>query len=169
MTENGVDVSARSRLPALGPHGEGWVAAQLALYAAVAAAGWMGPPWPSHLRARLRIAAALAASASSVMMMGGSAALGGALTANPLPRAGADLRQGGLFGVVRHPIYGGALLGAFAWSLWFSPAALAPTAATGLFLELKSRREEAWLAERHGGDYDAYRGRVRRRFLPGLW
>jgi protein-S-isoprenylcysteine O-methyltransferase Ste14 len=36
-----------------------------------------------------------------------------------------------------------------------------------LFLELKARREEAWLVARYAG-YEAYRRRVRWKFFPGL-
>jgi protein-S-isoprenylcysteine O-methyltransferase Ste14 len=37
----------------------------------------------------------------------------------------------------------------------------------GAYLELKSRREERWLAERYPG-YEAYRRRTRWKFVPGL-
>jgi protein-S-isoprenylcysteine O-methyltransferase Ste14 len=47
------------------------------------------------------------------------------------------------------------------------PLALVPTAVAAVFLELKSRREEAWLAERYT-EYDEYRRRVRWRFIPGV-
>jgi protein-S-isoprenylcysteine O-methyltransferase Ste14 len=36
------------------------------------------------------------------------------------------------------------------------------------FVELKSRREEQWLAERHA-DYADYRRRTRRRFIPFVY
>jgi protein-S-isoprenylcysteine O-methyltransferase Ste14 len=102
------------------------------------------------------------------MVVGGSIDLGAALTPNPRPRTGAGLRDRGLYRRVRHPIYGGVILGSLAWSLWLSPTALAPTALTAVFVDLKSRREEAWLEERYPG-YASYRSRVRRRFLPLLW
>jgi hypothetical protein len=41
------------RIPALGPRGEGWVLAQLALAALIVGAGIAGPPWlatPGSLR-----------------------------------------------------------------------------------------------------------------------
>jgi protein-S-isoprenylcysteine O-methyltransferase Ste14 len=69
--------------------------------------------------------------------------------------------------VVRHPIYGAGIVLALGWSLATSPLALLATVVLALFFELKSRREEAWLEERHPG-YDAYRNRVRWRFIPGI-
>ncbi len=56
------------------------------------------------------------------------------------------------------------LLGAAGWALARSPWAFVPAAALWLLFDLKSRREEAWLADRYPG-YAAYRARVRRRFL----
>jgi protein-S-isoprenylcysteine O-methyltransferase Ste14 len=85
-----------------------------------------------------------------------------------MPRDGRELREEGIYAVIRHPIYGGVILSALGWSLWLSPAALVPTAATGAFLDLKSRREEMWLVERYSR-YRDYRARVRNRFLPLVW
>jgi protein-S-isoprenylcysteine O-methyltransferase Ste14 len=95
----------------------------------------------------------------------GVVALGGALTPYPRPRPGAHLRDRGPYALVRHPIYGGVVLSALGWSLWRSPLALAPSALTAAFLDLKSRREERWLEDTHP-DYALYRQRVRGRLLP---
>lgn len=68
---------------------------------------------------------------------------------------------------MRHPIYGGIILGGFGWALLTaSPAALAVAAALIPFFWLKSSIEERWLEQRFDG-YDAYRGRTRR-FIAGL-
>jgi protein-S-isoprenylcysteine O-methyltransferase Ste14 len=48
-----------------------------------------------------------------------------------------------------------------------SPLALVPTVALVLVLETKSRLEEFMLEERFP-EYDAYRRRVRWRFVPGV-
>ena len=68
---------------------------------------------------------------------------------------------------MRHPIYGGVILLALGWSLASSPVGLIPTALLVALLELKSRREEAWLVERYP-EYETYRARTPHRFLPWL-
>ncbi len=85
-----------------------------------------------------------------------------ALTPLPYPRDGAGLVETGVYARVRHPIYGGLVLAAFGWGLLAaSPVAIALAAVLLGFFELKSRREEVWLAERFPG-YPAYRERTRR-------
>jgi len=57
---------------------------------------------------------------------------------------------------------------ALGWGLVMaSPMALAGAVLLGVFFDLKSRREEAWLVEQFGG-YAAYRRR-RRRLIPWLY
>jgi protein-S-isoprenylcysteine O-methyltransferase Ste14 len=94
--------------------------------------------------------------------------LGGNLTPFPRPRADAGLVDTGAYRLVRHPIYGGLILGALGWGLaTASPAALAGTVVLAVFFDLKSRREEAWLAAQFKG-YAAYRSRTRR-LIPWLY
>jgi protein-S-isoprenylcysteine O-methyltransferase Ste14 len=81
---------------------------------------------------------------------------------------GAELREAGLYGLARHPIYGGVLLLGLGWWLASSPLALLPMALLAGLFEAKSRREERWLVEHHPA-YEDYRRRVRRRFIPYLW
>ncbi len=93
--------------------------------------------------------------------------LGDALTALPKPRRKATLVERGVYRRIRHPIYGGVILGCIGWSLaTASFVSLGAAAATTLVLALKSVREEAWLVERFA-EYRAYRARSRR-FLPWL-
>ena len=95
--------------------------------------------------------------------------LGASLTPLPVPRSGATLKDSGPYRLVRHPIYGGGILVALGWSIVFaSIAGLCLTLALTLVLDLKSRREELWLAEHYDG-YAAYRRRTPRRFLPFLY
>ena len=75
--------------------------------------------------------------------------------------------MGGVYRRVRHPIYGGLILIAVGWSLISSPLALVFTFVLGLLLEVKSRLEESMLVQRFP-EYDAYRDRVRWRFVPGV-
>jgi protein-S-isoprenylcysteine O-methyltransferase Ste14 len=94
--------------------------------------------------------------------------LGRWITPMPRPPAQADLQQRGVYALVRHPIYGGVMLLALAWSLFTSPWALLPTIALAGLLLMKSRLEEHWLGERFP-DYPEYARRVRHRFLPFVW
>jgi len=93
--------------------------------------------------------------------------LGEALTASPIPRANAELVTGGVYGLMRSPIYAGlmtagvalVLIGASAWHvvIW--------VALVGL-LSAKARWEERMLVAEHP-DYRSYGARVGR-FVPGL-
>ena len=160
--------STGTGLPALGSRGEGWALGQLVLLGGAAAAGVCGASWPPAGRHTRAAAAGVIALAGAGLLLGGGAGLGRQLTPFPKPVADGELRDDGVYGLIRHPMYGGALLGLLAWALVSSPLALAPLAAAGGFLEAKSRREEAWLEEQHPG-YAAYRQRVRRRFVPYIW
>jgi len=159
---------AQTRLPALGPHGEGWVALQAVLFLAEVACGLRGPRWPRAAAPLLLPAAAVLLAAGLALFAGGSVRLGRLLTPFPRPVAGGEVRRGGAYGLVRHPLYGGVFLVGFAWALLSSPLALPPAALTLPFFELKRRREEAWLREAHP-DYEAYSREVQRRFIPFLW
>jgi protein-S-isoprenylcysteine O-methyltransferase Ste14 len=144
------------------------VVAQLGAYALVALAGLRGRRWPQRATLPLTAAAIPAAAVGAAMITAGVVTLERSITPNPRPRSGGTLHERGLYGVVRHPIYGGVILSALAWSLWRGPAAVGPTALTVVVVDLKSRREEAWLLERYPG-YRSYRDRVRWRFLPRVW
>lgn len=154
--------------PELGPRGEGWAALQLALMAAIAMAGMRGRRWPSWTRGPRLLTAAPAALAGAYLLAAGIGALGRQLTPFPKPVESASLRRHGAYGLVRHPMYGGGLLLALAWSLVSSPAALAPWAVSALFLDAKRRREEAWLSEEQP-DYEAYRQEVPHSLVPFVW
>jgi len=95
----------------------------------------------------------------------GATALGRGLTALPLPNAQAQLRTGGLYRWVRHPIYSGLLLTAasIAASSGSVPRAVAFALLVTL-LTIKARWEEARLQRRFEG-YAEYARRTPR-FLP---
>jgi protein-S-isoprenylcysteine O-methyltransferase Ste14 len=157
-----------SRLPALGPRGEGWVAIQLVLFALLAVAGSMGPAWGEPWLTLGRAVGAVHVGAGVILAALGLVGLRENLTAVPRPVAGGRLIAHGVYGVVRHPIYAGIILAGVGWGLvTASPAALAVAAGIGVFFDLKSRREEAWLLEAYP-TYDEYRRRVRK-LLPFLY
>jgi len=105
--------------------------------------------------------------AGIAVMIVASLGLGRGLTAAPLPNTHAKLRTGGLYRLVRHPIYTGLLL--------FTLAQVAASgsvlvALAGLLLvvliNVKARWEEARLAERFV-EYPDYARRTPR-FVPSL-
>jgi len=134
----------------------------------LAAAAPIGPAWPRLWLEPLRIGAAAVGFGGLWLMAGGARRLGRQLTPFPRPVEEGALQQGGVYRLVRHPIYGGVLLLSIAWSMLTSPLALVPAALLALLFAVKSRREEAWLVEAHPGYLD-YRRRVRRRLIPFVW
>ncbi len=155
-------------LPRLGRRGEGWVAPQPVLLAAIAAAGIRGSRWPSPARGVRMGAAGATALVGLYLFAGGATGLGRQITPFPKPVEEGSVKRSGAYGLVRHPIYGGVLLLTLAWSLLSSPLALAPWTVAAIFLDAKRRREEAWLLEAHP-DYEEYRASVRHSFVPFVW
>lgn len=150
-----------STLPSLGPRGEGWVAIQFVLLAAIGLAALTGPAWDEPIRPVTTVAGFALAILGLAMAMLGLRDLGSNLTPLPYPRAEAQLVETGIYARVRHPIYGGIIVGAVGWGLaTASIVALVLAAVLTGFFVLKSRREEAWLAARFP-DYTAYRDRTR--------
>jgi protein-S-isoprenylcysteine O-methyltransferase Ste14 len=157
-----------TRLPTFGRRGEGWVALQVVLIAALVLGGLLGDAWPDAWHAYLIGASIPLALAGAYLLLGGGAGLGRQLTPFPKPVDDGALRRGGAYRFVRHPMYGGVLLLALAWALVSSPLALAPWAISAAFLDAKRRREEAWLAEAYP-DYGGYRADVRHALVPFVW
>jgi protein-S-isoprenylcysteine O-methyltransferase Ste14 len=96
------------------------------------------------------------------LLLAGIIRLGPALTPLPFPKDQAPLVQTGPFALVRHPMYSGGLAHAVGialltvgWLTWVYTAALF------LLLDVKSRREERWLADRFS-EYGSYQRRVRK-------
>ena len=158
----------RESLPALGRRGGGWVSLQAAFLGAAVATGVFGMAWPTPARYWLAAPGALFALAGAALLVGGGQRLGRQLTPFPRPVADGTLRQDGVYAMVRHPMYGGALLVILGWALITSPWAMLPFGFAAIFLDAKRRREEAWLVEQYPG-YTEYRQHVRRRFIPWLW
>jgi protein-S-isoprenylcysteine O-methyltransferase Ste14 len=154
-----------SRLPALGPRGEGWVVLQFLLFGLIVLAGSLGPAWDEALRAATSAVGAVAIVAGGLLAVRGIVDLRENLTPLPHPKEQSRLIERGAYRLVRHPIYGGLILAAAGWGLWTaSPAALLLTLVLLGFFDLKSRREEHWLEARHP-DYAGYRARTKR-FFP---
>lgn len=157
-----------TRVPTLGPRGEGWVFIQMILLVGVAVTGLLGARWPQNLQAPALVTAIVSGVAGLWLAWSGVRRLGTSLSPLPKPPRRSELTESGVYALVRHPIYGGILLLALAWSLALSPWALVPAGALAIALMMKSRLEEQWLTDRHP-TYPGYRERVRRRFVPYLW
>jgi protein-S-isoprenylcysteine O-methyltransferase Ste14 len=157
-----------TRLPSLGPRGEGWVVLQFLLLAGLAVAGLLGPGWSGTIRTVTSVLGLALLAAGGLLAVRGLIDLRHALTPLPYPREDADLVDSGAYRLVRHPIYGGIVLGAAGWALLTaSIAAVVLAVVVGAFFDLKSRREEVWLVFRHAG-YQAYRQRTKR-LVPWLY
>lgn len=162
------DRPSASRLPDLGPRGEGWVALQVVLFALLAVAGTLGPAWGEPWLTFGRLVGAVHLVAGALIAGLGLLGLRENLTAVPRPVQNGRLVAHGVYGIVRHPIYAGIILAAVGFGLvTASPPALGVAAVLGVFFDLKSRREEAWLLVAYP-EYGAYRRRVRK-LLPLLY
>jgi len=156
--------------PALGPRGEGWVVAQLVLFAAIAMAGLSdasaqgGALWGPATNALGYVGMVLGCALAAW----GGWDLRASLSPFPRPTAGAALVQDGAYRLIRHPIYSGVVLAALGWGV-VNGSAVSILLAGALFVlfDLKSRREELWLEEVLPG-YPAYRARTKR-FIPWLY
>jgi len=141
---------------------------QFVLLALVAAAGLAGPASDGAARTVTNVLGAAFMAAGLVLALRGVLDLREALTPLPHPRDGASLVETGSYRLVRHPIYGGLVLGAAGYGLLAaSPLAIAGSVVLLGFFRLKSAREETWLEARYPG-YDTYRARTRR-MIPFLY
>ncbi len=153
--------------PTLGWRGQALVAGQFVLFGvlAVVALSTAGAD-PSAL---LTLGGLAVAALGGLLVVGALLGLGTSLSALPDPRPGSELSERGVFGLVRHPIYGGLLLGGISSSIllqtWWPLPVLAVLA--GL-LTVKAGLEERALTLMHPG-YTDYAARVRRRFIPFVW
>jgi protein-S-isoprenylcysteine O-methyltransferase Ste14 len=126
------------------------------------------PRWGQPWSGISLVVGLLLMAGGGLLVVVGLFSLGGNLTIFPKPKADSSLVQSGAYGLVRHPIYSGAIIGAFGWALaWASPLALLYALALLLFFDIKSRREEQWLMARYP-DYGQYRRRVRK-LIPFLY
>jgi protein-S-isoprenylcysteine O-methyltransferase Ste14 len=159
---------ADRRLPDLGGRGEGWVLLQVVLLGAIAVSGIAGPVWGGWPRQAGMVLGAVLIWAGGVLAFRGVVDLRENLTPFPKPLENARLVETGAYRTVRHPIYGGLILGALGWGLLTaSPLGLLGALVLAGFFDLKSRREEIWLSEKYE-EYSAYRGRTRR-LLPWIY
>ena len=88
------------------------------------------------------------------------------ISAHPAPAPGASLLRDGIYGLVRHPMYGGVLLMALAVAVFDrNLIAISLTAGLAALFFGKSSYEETLLEEAFLG-YSDYQEQVSRRFIP---
>jgi protein-S-isoprenylcysteine O-methyltransferase Ste14 len=110
-----------------------------------------------------------------LMLFGGALAVAGLLglggnnlTALPYPRDESTLVVTGPYRLVRNPIYSGLIFGAFGYALWVNGWLTLIYALTlFIFFDIKSRKEERWLAEKFP-EYPAYQSRVKK-LIPWIY
>lgn len=139
-----------------------FVAGQGALLVAIlvlpAGRAWILPEWMATAARWLQLG-------GTVVLVLGLVNLGASLTALPTPTPNATLRTGGLYRVVRHPIYTGLLALTIGAALRSGSWAVAGCAAAlVVWLSVKARWEEGHLRARYP-DYAAYAERTPR-FVP---
>ena len=159
-----------TRIPALGPRGEGWVATQILMLVLVAVLGALQLPSAKAQSGGLAVigAGVLLMSLGAWVVIRGVRSLGRSRTAMPYPREDASLVTGGIYRTLRHPIYIGLIAMAVGWAcITLSSLALLAAVALAVVLDLKARREEAWLSTRYP-EYSAYQARTHR-FIPGVY
>lgn len=149
-----------------GSRGEWWVAGQMLLMLAA----MVSPPTgnvPEQWRAGTRLGGVILIGAGVLVAVAGMQRLGANLTPVPYPRENGTLITGGIYGVVRHPIYLGVLLGTLGWAvLRHSLVALLVTLALFVLFDRKAAREEVWLTQKYAG-YAEYRRHVHK-LIPWL-
>jgi protein-S-isoprenylcysteine O-methyltransferase Ste14 len=165
------DPLAPTRIPALGPRGEGWVIGQVVLLGACLVLGVRNigrfdlGNFPGWLLLFVGLPIMLL---GAVVLATGVRDLGRSMTPWPRPHQGASLVETGIYATVRNPIYAGMIVLAIGWAAFTaSPTALLAALVLASWLDVKARREEAWLSARYPG-YDAYRARTSR-FVPGVY
>ncbi len=124
-----------------------------------------GTLWPGGIFVSV-VAGVMMGLAGAVGIAGGIR-LGSNLTPNPIPRPAGTLETGGIYRLVRHPIYSAVLiLGAGLTTLGNSWSHLLIFVLLVMLLGVKARAEELLLRQRFP-DYAEYQARVGR-FVPGV-
>ncbi len=151
--------------------GTAWVVGQGILLALISLSPVLigdRPAWPDSLAGTTILLSIPAVIAGCLLIALSAVQLGSSFTIFPRPRDGGSLIQNGIYGRVRHPMYGGVLLIALGWSFfWLNIPALVLTLALGVLFDLKARREEGWLGQKYP-ECSAYRQHVRK-LIPWIY
>ncbi|HEY7025664.1 MAG TPA: isoprenylcysteine carboxylmethyltransferase family protein [Candidatus Limnocylindrales bacterium] len=158
-----------SNMPALGRRGGGWVGIQLLLIGALLVAGMRGRGDVDGAMLLLAVTVGtILIAIGAALVFAGIRGLRTSVSPYPKPNEDGYLITDGVYAYVRHPIYLGLILVSFGWACAMDslPALLVAVIFT-VFLDLKSRREEAWLKSQYP-DYVVYAAHTRR-FVPYVY
>lgn len=149
----------------MGKRGELWVVLQFVIFALILVApkieAFSFPLW-------LRIFGGMLILAGGILGSLGVLSLGRNLSPFPKPIQGGQLVRGGAYRFVRHPIYSGLIFASLGWAvLTDTLLGVGLTIVLFVFFDLKSRREERWLADAYP-DYPQYKQRVRK-LIPFIY
>jgi protein-S-isoprenylcysteine O-methyltransferase Ste14 len=145
--------------------GEWYVVIQVILFILIAVAPWLVDArvdFPESVQVVLRMMGIILGIGGLALVVLGIVTLGSNLSPLPQPKEDTTLIQSGIFSVVRHPMYGGAIIAAFGWALIHDCLlTLLLSVVLFVFFDIKSRREERMM-QRQFSDYAAYRQRVKK-------
>lgn len=146
----------------LGKRGELWVVAQFAVLLPIAF-----PPAPLQ---GVVTAVGVAAILGGLALVGaGLQSLKGNLTPLPKPREGGSLVTNGVYGYVRHPMYGGLVLGSLGLAVATSDDVRLLLAGLLFWvLDQKASYEESLLVEKYGEQYTLYKTKTKK-IVPYLY
>lgn len=100
--------------------------------------------------------------------LAGVFSLGTNVTAVPYPKDNAYLVQSGAYKFVRHPIYSGIILAGIGFAFVVNGTlTFLYVLVLFVFFDIKSRREERWLAEKFS-DYSSYQKQVKK-LIPFIY
>jgi len=147
-------------LERLGQRGEAWFVAQMVLFGLII--------FPPHLEPFLAILAPLLIPSGLLVIAAGQSVLGGNLSPFPEPSKTNQLVTGGIYGMIRHPMYTGGLMSAAGLAgLTSSKERMFLTLVLFFVLNVKAGKEEDAMTKKHP-EYKEY---VRRtyKFFPWIY
>jgi protein-S-isoprenylcysteine O-methyltransferase Ste14 len=150
-----------------GERGEWYVVAQAALFLLIlfgpATASWL-PAWPAGAGPASSLLGMILLVGGCVWIIAGGVQLasGRSLSALPCPTRTATLIDTGVFALVRHPMYSGAICAVVGCALWSQEILmLVYSGLLTVLFDLKASREERALGDMFPA-YAAYKRRVRK-------
>ncbi len=129
----------------MGKRGEGWVILQFILMAAIFFA-----PNSGQIGSTIRYLGLFLLLIGGTMLAIATLKLGRNLTPFPKPLDNGQLVRGGLYQIVRHPIYFSVIMACLGWAIWRgSFIGIGLSILLFFFFDAKTRAEERWLVQQY--------------------